>query len=47
MEIIIQRDYEQMGGGYGADELSRAGAFRVYADPLELHRSLDELGVLP
>jgi phosphoglycolate phosphatase-like HAD superfamily hydrolase len=36
-----------LSGGYGADELSRAGAFRVYADPLELHRSLDELGVLP
>ena len=35
-----------LSGGYGADELSRAGAFRVYADPLELHRSLDELGVL-
>lgn len=34
-------------GGYGEDELSRAGAFRVYRDPAELHRSLDELGVLP
>ncbi len=34
-------------GGYGEDELSRAGAFRVYRDPSELHRSLDELGVLP
>ncbi len=33
--------------GYGEDELSRAGAFRVYRDPAELHRSLDELGVLP
>jgi len=36
-----------LSGGYGEDELSRAGAFRVYHDPLELHRSLDELGVLP
>jgi hypothetical protein len=36
-----------LSGGYGEDELSRAGAFRVYRDPLELHRSLDELGVLP
>ncbi len=35
-----------LSGGYGEDELSRAGAFRVYRDPLELHRSLDELGVL-
>ena len=34
-------------GGYGEDELSRAGAFRVYRDAAELHRSLDELGVLP
>jgi HAD superfamily hydrolase (TIGR01509 family) len=34
-------------GGYGEDELSRAGAFRVYRDPAELHRSLDELGILP
>ena len=34
-------------GGYGEDELSRAGAFRVYRDPAELHQSLDELGVLP
>jgi phosphoglycolate phosphatase-like HAD superfamily hydrolase len=34
-------------GGYGEDELSRAGAFRVYRDPGELHLSLDELGVLP
>ena len=36
-----------LSGGYGEDELSRAGAFRVYRDPEELHRSLDELGVLP
>lgn len=36
-----------LSGGYGEDELSRAGAFRVYRDPTELHRSLDELGILP
>ncbi|HVB48286.1 MAG TPA: HAD family hydrolase [Burkholderiales bacterium] len=36
-----------LSGGYGADELSRAGAFRVYRDPQELYASLDELGVLP
>jgi phosphoglycolate phosphatase-like HAD superfamily hydrolase len=35
-----------MSGGYGVDELNQAGAFRVYRDPLELHRSLDELGVV-
>ena len=34
-------------GGYGEDELTSAGAFRVYRDAAELHRSLDELGVLP
>jgi len=33
-----------LSGGYGADELLQAGAFRVYADAAELHRSLDELG---
>lgn len=32
-------------GGYGEDELSKAGAFRVYRDAAELHRSLDDLGV--
>ncbi len=36
-----------LSGGYGEDELSRAGAFRVYRDTAELHQSLDELGVLP
>ena len=34
-----------LSGGYGDDELTRAGAFRVYRDPAELHESLDELGV--
>jgi len=36
-----------LSGGYGDDELTRAGAFRVYRDPAELHESLDELGVMP
>jgi HAD superfamily hydrolase (TIGR01509 family) len=36
-----------LSGGYGEDELVRAGAFRVYQDPAELRSSLDELGVLP
>jgi HAD superfamily hydrolase (TIGR01549 family) len=34
-----------LSGGYGEDELLAAGAFRVYRDPAELHRSLDELGI--
>ena len=36
-----------LSGGYGEDELTRAGAFRVYRDAAELHGSLDELGILP
>jgi|SRR5690349_9033081 HAD superfamily hydrolase (TIGR01509 family) len=35
-----------LSGGYGEDELTRAGAFRVYRDAAELRTSLDELGVL-
>jgi phosphoglycolate phosphatase-like HAD superfamily hydrolase len=34
-----------LSGGYGEDELTRAGAYRVYRDAAELHASLDELGV--
>jgi HAD superfamily hydrolase (TIGR01509 family) len=36
-----------LSGGYGEDELERAGAYRVYRDAEELRISLDELGVLP
>jgi HAD superfamily hydrolase (TIGR01509 family) len=36
-----------LSGGYGEDELTQAGAFRVYRDANELRSSLDELGVLP
>ena len=35
-----------LSGGYGEDELTRAGAFRVYRDTKELRESLDELGLL-
>jgi HAD superfamily hydrolase (TIGR01509 family) len=34
-----------LSGGYGSDELERAGAYRVYRDAAELRISLDELGV--
>ena len=34
-----------LSGGYGETELLSAGAFRVYRDPAELRRSLDELGL--
>lgn len=33
-----------LSGGYGEDELLNAGAYRVYRDPADLLRSLDELG---
>jgi HAD superfamily hydrolase (TIGR01549 family) len=36
-----------LSGGYGEDELTQAGAFRVYRDAEELQASLDELGILP
>jgi HAD superfamily hydrolase (TIGR01509 family) len=35
-----------LSGGYGEDELTRAGAFRVYRDAAELRGALDELGVV-
>jgi HAD superfamily hydrolase (TIGR01509 family) len=34
-----------MSGGYGREELERAGAYRVYADPAEMLTRADELGV--
>jgi phosphoglycolate phosphatase-like HAD superfamily hydrolase len=34
-----------LSGGYGQEELERAGAYRVYQDPADLLRHLDELGV--
>jgi HAD superfamily hydrolase (TIGR01509 family) len=34
-----------LSGGYGLEELERAGAFRVYADPADMLAHLDELGV--
>ena len=34
-----------LSGGYGEEELARAGAYRVYADPADLLAHLDEVGV--
>lgn len=34
-----------LSGGYGREELERAGAYRVYADPAELLRRADEVGL--
>lgn len=33
-----------LSGGYGANELERAGAYRVYDDPADLLEHLDEVG---
>jgi HAD superfamily hydrolase (TIGR01509 family) len=34
-----------LSGGYGEEELERAGAYRVFADPAGMLHHLDELGV--
>jgi HAD superfamily hydrolase (TIGR01509 family) len=34
-----------LSGGYGREELEKAGAFRVYEDPADLLDHLDEIGV--
>jgi HAD superfamily hydrolase (TIGR01509 family) len=34
-----------LSGGYGQDELERTGAYRVYDDPADLLRHIDEVGV--
>jgi HAD superfamily hydrolase (TIGR01509 family) len=34
-----------LSGGYGREELERVGAYRVYNDPADLLRHLDEVGV--
>ncbi len=34
-----------LSGGYGQDELERAGAYRVYEDPADLLLHIDELGI--
>lgn len=36
-----------LSGGYGQNELELAGAYRVYQDPADLLRHLDEVGVRP
>ncbi len=34
-----------LSGGYGMEELERAGAYRVYEDPADLLKHIDEVGV--
>jgi HAD superfamily hydrolase (TIGR01509 family) len=36
-----------LSGGYGREELTAAGAYRVYADPAEMLGRLEEVGVRP
>jgi HAD superfamily hydrolase (TIGR01549 family) len=36
-----------LSGGYGEEELASAGAYRIYQDPADLLRHLDEVGVRP
>jgi HAD superfamily hydrolase (TIGR01549 family) len=36
-----------LSGGYGAEELERAGAYRVFDDPADMLAHLDELGGRP
>jgi HAD superfamily hydrolase (TIGR01509 family) len=33
-----------LSGGYGRDELERSSAYRVYEDPADLLRHIDEVG---
>jgi phosphoglycolate phosphatase-like HAD superfamily hydrolase len=33
-----------LSGGYSQDELERAGAYRVYEDPADLLKHIDEVG---
>jgi phosphoglycolate phosphatase-like HAD superfamily hydrolase len=33
-----------LSGGYGQEELERAGAYRVYEDPADLLKHIDEVG---
>ena len=36
-----------LSGGYGEEELARAGAFRVYEDPADLLNHIDEVAARP
>jgi HAD superfamily hydrolase (TIGR01509 family) len=49
-DLLAARRADALGiglqsGGYGREELERAGAYRVYADPAELLARADEVGV--
>jgi HAD superfamily hydrolase (TIGR01509 family) len=49
-DLLAARRAQSIGiglqsGGYGREELERAGAYRVYSDPADLLARADELGV--
>jgi HAD superfamily hydrolase (TIGR01549 family) len=49
-DLLAARRAQSIGiglvsGGYGREELERAGAYRVYTDPADMLARLDELGV--
>jgi HAD superfamily hydrolase (TIGR01549 family) len=51
-DVLAARRARMLGvgvltGGYGEDELTRAGAFRVFRDAADLSAAIEELGVLP
>jgi hypothetical protein len=33
-----------LSGGYGEEELVRAGAYRVFSEPADMLRHIDEIG---
>jgi phosphoglycolate phosphatase-like HAD superfamily hydrolase len=43
--VVGDSVWDLLAGGYGQDELQLAGAYRVYEDPADLLRHLDEVGV--
>jgi hypothetical protein len=46
LNVLDKRHSELFRGGYGEDELIRAGAFRAFRDAADLRNCLDELGIL-
>jgi len=43
--VWVRLIFVLLSGGYGREELERAGAYRVYNDPADLLLKLDEIGV--
>jgi hypothetical protein len=43
--LLLTEGAGRRPGGYGEEELERAGAYRVYQDPADLLKHLDEVGI--